>query len=87
MPQDQVGRGAGRGAEGVGQEGAPRTAGIERERAVVVPQPPVREARAGSERLHLRRDERIGHRDGGGRRECFEYDVSLKTQSYNGHYY
>ena len=76
-----------RGAEGVGQEGAPRTAGIERERAVVVPQPPVREARAGSERLHLRRDERIGHRDGGGRRECFEYDVSLKTQSYNGHYY
>lgn len=45
-----------------------------------VPQPALRTARAGSERLHLRRDERIGDRDGGRCRECFEYDVSQNAR-------
>ena len=81
------GRGAGRRTEGLGQEGAARAARNERESAALVPQHSVREARAGAEPLHVRRDERFGDRAGGRRRERIEYHVSLKTQTKNGNYY
>ena len=40
----------------------------------------VDQTRAGTERLHLRSDERFGRRDGRGRRECVECNVSLKRK-------
>ena len=41
--------------------------GVQCKPSALVPQPPLRTARAGAERLHVRRDERFGDRDGGRR--------------------
>ena len=79
-PKTKSRRGSGRCAEGSRQEGAGGSSGVEHQPSDLVPQHSERDARSGAEPLHLRRDERFGHRDGGGRRAGFEYDVSLKTQ-------
>ena len=59
---------------------ADKTARDECQPAALLPQHSVDQTRAGTERLHLRSDERFGRRDGRGRRECVECNVSLKRK-------
>lgn len=66
-PKTKARRCPGRCAESSRQKGTAGSPGVQCKPSALVPQPPLRTARAGAERLHVRRDERFGDRDGGRR--------------------